>query len=310
MTGAFTLVQLRYFCAVARVGSMTAAAKELSTSQSTLSDSIAHLEQAMKVRLFERTPRRTLELTLAGRRLLSDALTLLEDVDRLALTARGDTDTLAGELVVGVFTPLSSFRASVILSAFQNAHPAVKLSLLEGDQESIRQALVRRRCDVALMYDIGLDPGFTTSTVERLPPHIVVHTQHQFAKRLDGVHLRDIAGEPLILLDLPHTRDYYLSLFQQLNLHPSIRFQISSYETVRSFVSSGHGYSVLNQVLPHSVTNTGMDIVRIPLCDDLPEISVVVVHVRGMRPSRKAVAFEEICRRVYADGRLGQPQSR
>lgn len=257
----------------------------------------------MKVQLFERTPRRTLELTRAGRRLLPDALTLLEEADRLSLTARGDTDALGGELVVGVFSPLASFRASVILSKFEDAHPAVKLNFLEGDQESIRQALLRRRCDVALMYDIGLDPGFATSVVERLPPHVVVSTEHPLAKRTEGIYLHDIADEPLILLDLPHTRDYYLGLFQQLNLHPNIRFRISSYETVRSFVACGHGYSVLNQLLPHSTTNAGLEIVRIPLLDRLPEISVVVVRGSGVRPGRRALAFEDVCRRLYSETR-------
>ncbi|MFE7423152.1 LysR substrate-binding domain-containing protein [Rhodococcus sp. NPDC057529] len=297
----YTLVQLRYFCAVARIGSMTAAASELSTSQSTLSSAITHLEHTLGVQLFERTPRRTLEVTPAGRRLLNEALHLLEDADRLLVTARGDIDDLAGELVVGLFAPLASFRAPLILSAFERTHPAVSMSFLEGDQESVRQALLRGRCDVALMYDVGLGPGFTTETVDRIFPHIVVSTNHRFANRTDGVSLEELADDPLILLDLPHTRDYYMGLFDSVGITPNIRFRISSYETVRSFVACDHGYSLLNQRLPHNRTHAGLDIVRVPIREELPGISVLVVHAHGARPTRKALAFEDVCRTLYAE---------
>ena len=58
MSTAFTIVQLRYFRTVARLENMTAAARELNVTQSTLSSAMAALERAMGTQLFVRSPSR------------------------------------------------------------------------------------------------------------------------------------------------------------------------------------------------------------------------------------------------------------
>lgn len=303
MTRPFTLVQLRYFCTVAELENMTAAAASLNVTQSTLSSAISQLEQAMGVRLFTRLPRRGLRLTSAGRRLLKSSLVLLEEADQLPQLVREGEPDLVGELTVGVFAPLAPFRAPVILQEFERAHPGVHLSFLEGDQEEIRQALRDGKYEVALMYDLGLGAELPRRLLQRIPPHVIVEHDHPLAEDpTRPVSLRDLVDEPFILLDLPHTREYYLSLFKLCGVAPFIRHRASGYETVRSFVSRGHGYSILNQQLPHDTTYAGTPVVRLPLAEDLPQIEVLLVHTAGARLTRKATAFEEVCARVFETG--------
>lgn len=83
MAKSFTLVQLRYFTAVARHENMRAAALDLNVTQSTLSAAIHQLEREVGAELFQRLSSRGLRLTAEGRRLLIGAKTVLEDADQL-----------------------------------------------------------------------------------------------------------------------------------------------------------------------------------------------------------------------------------
>lgn len=306
MTRQFTLVQLRYFCTVAEMENMTAAAAALNVTQSTLSSAVSQLEQAMGTQFFIRLPRRGLRLTPAGRRLLESSLLLLEEAEQLPATVRDEGLTLAGELMVGVFGPLAPFRAPMILQEFEREHPGVHVTFLEGDQEFLRRALRDGKCELALMYDLGLGADLPRRMLQRIPPHVIVAPSHPLAATPDRpVSLHDFAAEPLVLLDLPHTREYFLSLFKLCGIEPQIRHRVSGYETVRSFVARGHGYSVLNQRIVHDRTYVGGSAVPLSLSEVLPEIEVLLVRPPGIRPTLKSRAFEQVCLRVY--GVTAQP---
>ncbi|CCH79159.1 Transcriptional regulator, LysR family [Nostocoides japonicum T1-X7] len=307
MSRQYTLAQLRYFCAVARSGSMTSAAQHLNVAQSTLSSAVIELESSLGVQLFQRSPRRTLSLSPAGERLFAEALNVLEQVDNLPAIAQDDAKALRGELVVGIFEPLASFRAPQILTAFRQAYPQVEMRYIEGDLEEVRQSLSSGRCDVALTYDVGLRDDFRTTLIEHIPAHLIVAADHPLTSRTTPIPLRDVADEPFILLDLPHTRDYYVDFFQSAGIRPDIRYRLPDYETVRSFVACGLGYSLLNLRLPHDHTHAGLRLATLDLADDLPAISLVVAFPQRTRPTQKALLFERVCRKVLGRRHLRDP---
>ena len=111
--------------------------------------------------------------------------------------------------------------------------------------------------------------------------------------------LRDLEADPFVLYDGPHSRDYFLALFRQLGLTPRVRHRASGYETVRSFVSRGHGYSILNQRLHHDLTYSGGSVVPLRIVEDLPPIKVVLLFPSLGTPTRRAQAFAAVCRQLY-----------
>lgn len=303
MTPSFTLVQLRYFAAVARRENMTAAAAELNVTQSTLSSAMGHLEREFGAELFTRLPSRRIRLTSAGRALLASTAAFLEQADLLSQSVRDGADSLSGEIVVGIYAPLAPFRAPAILQRFEQLHPEVTVTFVEGDQGSLQEALSSGACEIALMYDLGVDHRFVRQIIDRVPPHVIVSAEHPAAQRPErAVSLVDFAAEPLILLNLPHTREYYLGLFKHLGIEPSVRHVSLGYETVRSFVALGHGYSVLNQRLDHGTTYSGARVVSLPLVDTLPPTETSLVRLAHAVPTRKSLAFESVCRSLYGTG--------
>ncbi|GAB6902419.1 LysR family transcriptional regulator [Kineosporia succinea] len=303
MTKAFTLLQLRYFVVTARLGNMTASARELHMTQSALSSAIGQLEASMGAALFRRVPRRGLELTDAGRRLLDECLPLIEEVDRLPSAVRGDEAGAAGSLVVGVYEPLASHDLPRLLREFGDRHPAVDVHLLEGDQEATRRAVTDGLCEVALMYDMAIGPGIDYEPLEVLPAHVIVASDHPLADRTE-VGLRELDGEPLILLDLPSTRDYIQDVFAAAGVTPRIRHRFRGYEAVRAFVGDGHGYAVLNRRLAHGLTHNGGSVTALDISDEVPAVRIVLATRTGTRPTRRAREFRAMCGEFYGNAPL------
>lgn len=300
MAKPFTLTQLRYFAVVAELENMTAAAERLLVTQSTLSTAMAQLEKSLGTQLFIRLGTRGLRLTPSGRQLVQDIKVLLEHADSLYESARGMANGLVGELKVGVFAPLAPFRLPAILQSFEAEHPGVDVAVLEADLAGLHTALLDGHCDVALMYGLGLGRGFTYTVLERVPPHVLVHAEHPAAARPGRtVSLKDLDGEPVVVLDLPHTREYFEQLYVLAGVVPNVRHRFAGYETVRSFVAKGHGYAMLNQRLNSDLTYSGGRVVALTLTDDFPPIEVMLVRAEGVQPTRRALAFEESCIRFY-----------
>jgi len=117
---------LRAFEAVARTGRVTLAADELAVTHSAVSRQVKALEAALGVRLFS-GPKNRLELTVAGREL---APALTEAFDQIATAVR-NVRTGGEDLHIAVNASLSVKWLIPRLSAFQAAHPAVRLQLSE-----------------------------------------------------------------------------------------------------------------------------------------------------------------------------------
>lgn len=291
MARTFTLIQLRYFMEVARLENMRAAAAALNVTQSTLSAAVNQLENDLNVTLFRRMASRGLRLTDDGRRLLAGARALLEEAELLHAEVSGAAGQPSGQLRVGIFAPIAPFIAPLLLKGFAQAHPGITLSFLEGSQQELLEHLRRGDCEIALMYDLGVGAGFSMRPVERIGAHVILPADHPLADPHVPVHLEQLRDEPFVLLDQEHSREYFLRLFSTLGLQPNTRYLVTGYETVRSYVAMGLGYSILNRRRADAMTYTGLPVVQVPIADPVQPIDVVVVHPADLPMSRKAGVF-------------------
>ncbi|MEB3370911.1 LysR substrate-binding domain-containing protein [Saccharopolyspora mangrovi] len=300
----FTLVQLRYFEAAARHLSMTAASNELMVSQSAVSTAIAQLEKEMGVQFLLRHHARGLSLTTAGEAFYKRVLDFLAHGAELVETARQSGTALIGTLTVGCFATLAPFRLPALLAEFEAQHPQVHVSLREGEHHALKSALRAGETELALLYSYDLDDDIDREVVGTVPPYALVAENHRFARRTGRtVSLHELADEPMVLLDLPHSREYLQSILRDAGVQPHVRHRTTGYETVRSLVAHGHGFALLNQRPPAETTYAGPRAVALTLTDDVPPLEIVVASMRGARLTRRAQEFRTLCRTRYtADG--------
>ncbi len=286
----FTLVQLRYFAAAAELGSMTGAARELMVSQSAISTAVAQLEKELGVQLLLRHHARGLTLTAAGQEFYRELRSYLVHTSELAELARTAGDALVGELTIGCFTTLGPFELPRLLAACEREHPDIRVHVLEDEHAALKQALRDGRCELALMYGYDLDDDIDHVQVGLAAPYVLVGKGHRLAGR-KRVALKELAEDPMVLLDLPHSSDYLEHLVQSAGFRPVVRHRTAGFETVRAMVANGHGWSVLNQRPASNTTYDGAEVVPLEIKDKVQPLEIVLASMRGVRLTRRAQAF-------------------
>ncbi|RII12271.1 Hydrogen peroxide-inducible genes activator [Streptomyces sp. YIM 130001] len=295
----FTLVQLRYFLVTAERRSMTEASLELHIAQSAVSAAIFNLERDLQVQLFIRRRGRGLTLTPAGERLQHQARDLLARAREVEREARGDGETISGPVTVGCFLTLAPSYLPPLFSECTRRYPGIEIDVVEAETDQLVQALAAGRVDFALTYHLGLSAAqeLRSETIARAPAYVIVAADHPLAGR-GSVELSELSAEPLVLLDLPHSRDYFRSLVAATGTAPDVRYRTQSYETVRSLVARGLGYSVLNQRPATSQTYGGGEIAELELRDESPALEVQIASVAGMTQTARARAVMGLLREI------------
>ena len=295
-----TLAQLRYFIEAATHLSMTRAAEELFVAQSAVSSAIAQLEQQVGAQLFIRQRSRGLALTPAGQQFLGDARALLLNLEEALDTARGIDNQVRGTIRIGCFVTLAPFILPAIVSRVRSAHPYIDIEVDQLDADGARAALRDGRVELLVGYDFGLGNDIRKTVLSDIPPHVLVAADHPLSGA-SQVFLRELSREPMILLDLPHSRDYFLGILAGAGLQPEIRHRSMNYETVRAFVAHGHGFSILNQRPRHDLSYDGEHVVALPIADDVPSLPVVLAAMRSVRTTGRAKAVGDIAAGVVTD---------
>ncbi|GAB3626472.1 LysR family transcriptional regulator [Pandoraea terrae] len=288
----FTLRQLAYFVAAARHGSTARAARAENVSQPSISHAIAELEAQWGEALFLRIHAQGIELTAAGRRRLAQAQRVLGEAARLA---SDDGARITGELSVGCFSTLGPLMFPAILRAVSKRHPDVIVRLHEGDTETLVAGVERGTLDLALMYDLGLDRPVRLTPIAEHAPYVLLPANHRLAKH-DTLGAADLADEPFVLIDLPHSREYFLSIFGIAGVHPTVAYRTGSLEMARALVANGCGVSILVTRPARDVAYDGRRIVCKPLAGQFSPQRVVLVSARERPLSPAAEAFIDAAR--------------
>jgi len=299
----YTLKQLRYFVAAGETGSVTKAASLVHVSQPSISAAIAHLEAVFGLQLFIRHHAQGLSLTPAGRRLLGEAKRLLTQAEGLHQTASELGESLAGQLDVGCFTTLAPILMPALIKDFCARYPRMQIRCHEAHQEDLLDGLMGGRFEVGLTYDLHLGDDFAFDPVASFPPYAILPPEHPLAER-GRVSIAELIEEPMVLLDLPHSRDYFSSIFLALGLEPRIEHRTASPHMVRGLVANGFGYSLLNARLKHDRALDGKPFRAVPLSDEIEPLRVGIVTPADSTPTRAAAAFAEHCHSAWADKRF------
>ena len=236
------LRQLEYFVAAARHGSTAKAAQAINVSQPSVSKAVADLEIHWGEALFVRRHGKGLDLTAAGLARSREALALLEAAEKLQ---ERRSQTQSGVLRLGFLSTLGALWIPQILLQMQKRYPEITLELIEGDIESLTRQVERGEIHAALQYELGLSrPRITTHPVAALAPYVLLPTKHALAAAT-SVSLAQLAQSPVLLIKLPQSREYFLSLFREAGVTPTVVYEFSSIELLRSMVANGHGVSIL-----------------------------------------------------------------
>jgi DNA-binding transcriptional LysR family regulator len=291
----FTLRQLQYFVAAADAGSVTEAAQSIPVAQSSVSAAIAQLEAALGVRLLIRHHVQGVSPTAEGRRFLERARALLRDAGELDRFASELTDGLSGALHLGCLVTIAPLILPRLSKRFCDLHRGVWLETSEGGQGDLVADIRAGRLSVALTYDLDIGDDLSFTPLLALPPMAVFAAGHPLARRA-SVTIAELAAQPLVLLDLAHSRDYFQGLFASAGVTPHVSHRSGQPDVIRAMVANGFGYTIVNARPSIDVALDGMPLATVEI-EGAPRAMILgLLRLTAVRPTRLVEAFEQHCR--------------
>ncbi len=296
----FTLRQLEYFIAAGETGSITAASQRANISPPSVSAAISHLEDELGVQLFIRHHAQGLSLTPGGRELLREAKGLIKQAENL-YSATAETGQIRGNLAIGCLVTLAPMVMPELAFSFMKAFPGAQIHQSERHQEGLLEALRRAEIDVAVTYDLQISPDIEFTPLVSLPPYALFGAS-DLLHRKSVVTLRELAERPMILLDLPISREYFLALFMKENLEPNVWWRSPNQEVVRTMVANGYGYALFNARPKAEIALDGRRLYRVRLAGEHPPAVLGTATLRQLKKSHLIEAFQRHCREVVSHG--------
>ncbi len=259
-----SLRQIDYVIAAAETGSTAAAARALNVSQPSVSLAIAKVEDHFGRPLFVRSAGQGIAPTAFGLRKLG-ALRSLRAQAQSALSNEGSG---AEVLNLGVFSTLGPRYAPALVNGFQKTMPDAQIKLHEGDLDRLTRWLLNGRIDLALIYDFGLPSSLEITPLVDVRPYGLVARAHPLSGR-GTVTMAELLTDPLILMSLPHSRDYFLTLAQMNGIRPRIAHETGSVEMLRAMVANHMGVGLMATDIAQDTACDGQPVTRLELTDPL-----------------------------------------
>ena len=299
----FTLRQLEYFVAVGEAGSIAQASEKVNVSSPSISAAVAQLEREFGLPLFVRKHAHGLSLTQAGRQFLVQARAVLAEAEALNRLASDISGNVQGPLAVGCLLTFAQFVLPRLRRRFLTRYPDVAFRQFELDQMAIFERLRRAELDIALTYDLQIPADLTFVALTELHPHALLGEAHPLADQA-SVSLEALTDHPMILLDLPLSSQYFLSLFEQIGVKPMIAERTRDMSVMRGLVANGFGYGIANLRPSNDLSPDGLPLKFVPLSGGVRPMRLGLVMAEGAQNVLTVRAFIEHCRADVAEGAL------
>src|SRR5271167_72645 len=180
------VARLKVLTEVAYRGSISAAAKQLSYSQSAVSQQITALEAETGVTLLERHAR-GVSLTAAGQTLVGHAEGILARLEAAESALSSIAGLRSGRLRMASFPTAGATLMPLAIATFRSSYPDVELTLAEGEPEEIVPRLGAGELDLALLFEFaGVSPlkeGTTRVELLEDPMYLALPRDHPLAGR-------------------------------------------------------------------------------------------------------------------------------
>lgn len=286
------LLQLRYFCVVAKHQNMTKAAAELMISQPALSKTIASLEKELGTPLFVRR-NRSIFLNRAGEILYQKIDQSINLIDDTVSEIRELSNEPFGNVRLLVLSASSYMPGFYI--AFHQRYPFIKLQL----SNYIRyEHMFMYDCDFCITADAGFTPLAGNCVVPILTERFVlaVQKQHPLAGR-GSIHLKEAAPYPFVASNRREDLEFYCL---KAGFRPNIISECDNGTTYEAFLRGGVGISVVPEITLGSVLPE--DIVCIPLTYPVIERTISLTYDSRRRMSNAGQLFLQFCMEYFQAG--------
>jgi len=242
------LKQLRAFCAIAKLGTLSRAADALFLSQPSVSLQLSALEKELGARLIERR-RRRVALTREGQALYELALPLVEGLDHLDQQFHALNAGFAGRaLNIAAGASTIQYLLPQLVREFREQHPEIKLELHNVTGKDGLALLRSDQVDFAIGSMLDVPNDLSYEPVHSYDPLLILPPDHPLAAKPD-IRLEDLSPYGLILPPQRLTTYRLVDLiFQQRKVPYRVAIEVGGWEVIKEYVAMGLGISIVTGI--------------------------------------------------------------
>ena len=293
MDTGISLDTYKIFCAVARTGNMSSAAKELFISQPAVSMAVKQLEERLGGQLLVRTPK-GVRLTPEGRVLFN----YLDMAFNMVKTAEHKYFELAnlekGEVRIGASDVVISGYLMPYIEKFSKAYSDIRIKVVNKTTYESLELLKRGvidMCFVNLPIEAGDDMEITKCV--RIHDCLIGGTKYRELAET-GVKLSELSNYPLLLLeDMSNTRKQLDRFAAENGIFFKPIIELASYDLLIQFARINLGLTFIIREFDNSSID-GENIFEIPVEPQLPQRYVGLVMLKNAALSFAARRFVEL----------------
>ena len=284
--------ELKAFYMVARLGSITLAAKKLGLSQPTVTTQIRKLESQYSVELFFRGGRR-LTLSDDGARLLPMVKTLLQQEADIEFFLRNSGQG-QGSLRIAATAP---YYILDLVKIFRERLPQVEVSVEIGNSQQVLELLEDYRVDLAASSQLLEDARLVRRVLGTDPLVVAVHRNHPLASR-ESLPLSALAGHCLLVREQgSSTRKLTEQMLVEAGIKVGSMLEIGSRESIREAVLRNIGISIIaRHEVPHNPE------LRVLSLENAPVMHEYLYCLKERRQARLPAAFLGLAQEAVGAG--------
>jgi flavin reductase (DIM6/NTAB) family NADH-FMN oxidoreductase RutF/DNA-binding transcriptional LysR family regulator len=221
----------------------------------------------------------------------------MEQARSKSIVHRGTSSPMAA-IDIGYYITLGASFLPAVLGGFRAENPRSQVTILEGDQDRLKSALRNRDIELAFTYDLELGDEYEKILLGEAPPYVLLPAGHPLCRQT-RISLESLVEEPMVLLDVAPSRDYFCSLFATIGKAPYVEHRSRSFEMVRGMVGHGFGYALLATKPSNNMTYDGMLLTTRPLLEHVASSRFVICHSKAPSLSASARGFIDFCEEFF-----------
>ncbi|MFZ3556278.1 MULTISPECIES: LysR family transcriptional regulator [unclassified Streptomyces] len=236
---------LQLLLAVARLGSLGAAARALGITQPAASSRIRSMERQLGLALVDRSPRGS-RLTDSGALVTDWARPIVEAAEQFDAGASALRDRRDSRLRVAASMTIAEYLLPRWLIALRAERPDTAVSLLAGNSTAVAERLLGGEADLGFVEGRTVPAGLDSAVIAHDRLIVVTAPGHPWARRRKPLAAGELAATPLILREEGSGTRQVLDAALGGLARPLI--ELSSTTAVKSAAVSGAGPSVLSEL--------------------------------------------------------------
>ena len=232
--------RLRVIDAVARHGSVTAAAKELHYSQPSVTHHLARLEAETGAQLLQRVGR-GIRLTPAGQLLADRAAEIIGRIDAADAELSAHVGLTAGRVRLAGFSSAIASLVPRAVAALAGRHPGLQISLTDTHPPEALELLRSGKIEVAIIF--RYDETEAEPAGVRLH-HLLDDPLYLLSARR-GAHARPLLRDATWIAGCDRCRGHLLSLCADEGFEPRIGYTSDDMVVMQALVAAGLGVTTM-----------------------------------------------------------------